>query len=60
MTEYKLDVQDNSGPNSRLVFLRSLEEFLMGLRDSGIIRGYALSTPYGSTTIFKVKEEAEE
>jgi len=59
MTEYRLDVKDNSDPNSRLVFLRSLEEFLMGLRDSGIIRGYSLSTPYGSTTIFKVKEKAE-
>jgi len=57
MTEYKLDVKDVSEPQSRLVFLRRLEEFLGGLREDGIIEGYSLSTPYGSTTIFKVEAE---
>lgn len=57
MTEYKLDVKDTSDPSSRLVFLRRLEGFLKGLRDAGIIQGYALSTPYGSTTIFRVEAE---
>jgi len=55
MTEYKLDVDDVSEPQSRLVFLKRLEEFLGELRDDGVIGGYRLSTPYGSTTIFKVE-----
>jgi len=59
MTEYRLDVKDTSDPQSRLVFLKRLEVFLKGLMDSDVIQGYALSTPYSSTTIFKVKEEAE-
>ena len=57
MTEYKLDVKDAPWPQSRLVFLRRLEEFLKGLRDADIIQGYSLATPYGSTTIFKVEAE---
>ena len=57
MTEYKLDVKDNPNPMSRLPFLNLLEGFLSGLRDSGIIKGYKLSTPYSSTTIFKVEAE---
>ena len=58
MVEYKLDVQDTSNPNSRLVFLRSLEEFLMGLKDSGTIQGYSLSTPNAVTCIFNSETEA--
>ena len=59
MTEYRLDVKDTPWPQSRLVFLRRLEEFLKGLRDADIIQGYTLSTPYGSTTIFKVEAEGQ-
>jgi len=55
MTEYKLDVKDSSDPQSRLVFLKRLEEFLRELRADEIITGYSLSTPYNSTTIFKVE-----
>ena len=58
MTEYKLNINDVPEPKSRLVFLKRLEKFLGELRDDGIISGYSLATPYGSTTIFKVKEEA--
>jgi len=57
MTEYKLDVKDTSDPSSRLVFLKRLEEFLGDLRHDGIIQSYSLSTPYSSTTIFKVEAE---
>ena len=57
MTEYRLDVKDTSDPKSRLPFLNLIEGFLNGLRDSGIIQGYSLSTPYSSTTIFKVEAE---
>ncbi len=57
MTEYKLDVKDTSDPQSRLVFLKRLEEFLGALMNDGIIGNYSLSTPYGSTTIFKVEAE---
>jgi len=55
MTEYKLNINDVSEPQSRLVFLKRLEQFLGELRDEGIIQGYSLATPYGSTTIFKVE-----
>lgn len=58
MVEYRLDVQDNPHPESRLVFLRRLEAFLLGLRKDGIIGDYSLSTPYGATCIFRMKEEA--
>jgi len=57
MPEYKMDIKDNSSPHSRLVFLKRLEEFLRELRDDDVIKGYSLSTPYGSTTIFKVEAE---
>jgi len=57
MTEYKLNINDVSEPQSRLVFLERLEKFLGELRDDGIIKGYSLATPYGSTTIFKVEAE---
>jgi len=57
MTEYRLDVKDVSEPQSRLVFLIRLEAFLGDLRHDGIIQNYSLSTPYGSTTIFKVEAE---
>ena len=59
MTEYKLIVKDNPDPMSRLPFLNLLEGFLSGLKEKGIIQGYSLQTPYGATTIFKVKEEAK-
>lgn len=59
MTEYRLDVKDTSDPKSRLVFLKRLEDFLGDLRHDGIIQGYSLSTPYGSTTIFKVEAEEQ-
>jgi len=58
MTEYRLNVKDSPDPKSRLPFLNLIEGFLNGIRDSGIIQGYSLSTPYGSTTIFKVEAEA--
>lgn len=57
MTEYKLKINDVSEPQSRLVFLKRIEEFLGELRDEGIISGYGLSTPYGSINIFKVEAE---
>ena len=57
MTEYRLDVKDTSDPQSRLVFLSRLEAFLGDLRHDGIIQSYSLSTPYGSTTIFRVEAE---
>lgn len=59
MTEYRLDVKDKSDPQSRLVFLRRLETFLALLRHEEIIQSYSLSTPYGSTTIFKVEAEGQ-
>lgn len=55
MVEYKLDIKDTSDPKSRLPFLNLLEGFLNGLKDSGIIQGYSLSTPYGGLKIFKVE-----
>lgn len=57
MTEYRLDVKDTSEPQSRLVFLKRLEDFLGDLRHDGIIQSYSLATPYGSTTIFKVEAD---
>ncbi len=57
MTEYKLIVKDNPDPMSRLPFLNLIEGFLNELLDSGVIQGYSLATPYGSTTIFKVEAE---
>ncbi len=59
MTEYKLNVKDTSDPKSRLPFLNLIEGFLNGLRDSGIIQGYSLSTPYGTITIFRVEAEGQ-
>ncbi|MBA7667299.1 hypothetical protein ES703_75386 [subsurface metagenome] len=58
MVEYRLDVKADPRPESRLMFFRRLEECLRELREEGIIGSFALSTPYGSTIIFKVKEEA--
>lgn len=55
MMEYKLNINDVPEPKSRLVFLERLENFLGELRDDGVISGYSLATPYGSTTIFKVE-----
>ncbi|GAH78576.1 unnamed protein product [marine sediment metagenome] len=55
--EYKLDVKDFPRPESRMVFFKRLEECLMMLRTEGIIEDYSLSTPYSSTTIFRVKAE---
>jgi len=59
MTEYKLDVQDFPRPDSRMVFFKRLEQCLMMLRTEEIIGDYSLSTPYGSTTIFKVEAEGQ-
>ena len=58
VTEYRLKVGDTSKPESRLEFLKSLQNFLEGLMNDGIIDSYLLATPYGSTCIFKVTEEA--
>ena len=57
VTEYRLTVGDTSKPESRLEFLKSLQNFLEGLMGDGIIDSYRLATPYGSTTIFKVEAE---
>jgi len=59
MTEYRLEVKDNPDPMSRLPFLNLIEGFLNGLKNSGIIQSYSLSTPYESTTIFKVEAESQ-
>lgn len=56
MTEYELEIGDSPDPMSRLAFLNMIEGFLNGLKDSGIIKSYKLSTPYGRTTLFRVKE----
>jgi len=59
MIEYRLDVKDTPDPKSRLVFLKRLETFLALLKHEEIIQGYSLSTPYGSTTIFRVEAEGQ-
>jgi len=59
MIEYRLDVKDTPDPKSRLVFLKRLETFLALLKHEEIIQSYSLSTPYGSTTIFKVEAEEQ-